>query len=51
MRLDERSVNELRSILSKELKRNVTFEEAKLYGEWLLKFYSHLLNKCRQKGV
>lgn len=42
MDISNNSVEELRTILCEQYGREVSFLEAKQYGLWLLKFYTHL---------
>jgi hypothetical protein len=43
MNIDDKSVRELRRILKKDLGRKLTDKQARRIGEWLLKFYGHLV--------
>lgn len=42
MPISDESVKELRKILKKDLNKNVSVKQARRFGEWILKFYSHL---------
>ena len=42
MLLSTNSVDELKEILHKDLGKDITREQARKFGEWILKFYSHL---------
>lgn len=42
MKLTDNSVRDLRGILQKDLNRQISSEQTRKFGEWILKFYSHL---------
>ena len=51
MAISDESVRELRRILRKDLNKNISVKQARRFGEWILKFYSHLSENKKGTGV
>lgn len=45
MNITDKSAKELQDILQTDLNRQISVQQARRFGEWILRFYSHLQNK------
>jgi hypothetical protein len=43
--ITDKSAKELQAILQSDLNQQISVQQARRLGEWILRFYSHLQNK------